>query len=41
MPGRRTKQFTRTILLDSHVWLAGEPTSVGGGDLAIRTELKD
>ncbi|NCF21286.1 MAG: alpha/beta fold hydrolase [Haliea sp.] len=29
----KNKQFTRTVFSDSHVWLADEPTSVGGGDL--------
>lgn len=29
----KNKQFTRTVLSDSHVWLADEPASVGGGDL--------
>jgi putative redox protein len=29
----KNKQFTRTVLSDTHVWLADEPTSVGGGDL--------
>ncbi len=29
----KSKQFTRTVITDSHVWLADEPTAVGGGDL--------
>ena len=29
----KNHQFTRTVLSDSHVWLADEPTSVGGSDL--------
>ncbi|MCZ6831525.1 MAG: bifunctional alpha/beta hydrolase/OsmC family protein [Gammaproteobacteria bacterium] len=29
----KNKQFTRTVLSDNHVWLADEPSSVGGGDL--------
>ncbi|MGF1728309.1 bifunctional alpha/beta hydrolase/OsmC family protein [Photobacterium kasasachensis] len=29
----KNQQFTRTVLSDSHVWLADEPTSVGGSDL--------
>ncbi|MEH6581040.1 MAG: alpha/beta fold hydrolase [Halioglobus sp.] len=29
----KNKRFTRTVLADSHVWLADEPTSVGGDDL--------
>lgn len=29
----KNKQFTRTVLSDTHVWLADEPTSVGGNDL--------
>jgi uncharacterized OsmC-like protein/fermentation-respiration switch protein FrsA (DUF1100 family) len=33
MVAEKNKQFTRTVLSDSHVWLADEPTSVGGGDL--------
>jgi putative redox protein len=29
----KNKQFTRTVLSDTHSWLADEPTSMGGGDL--------
>lgn len=29
----KNKQFTRTVISDSHVWLADEPTAVGGADL--------
>jgi len=29
----KNKQFTRTVMTDSHVWLADEPTAVGGQDL--------
>ena len=29
----KNRQFTRTVLADSHVWLADEPTAVGGSDL--------
>jgi putative redox protein len=29
----KNKQFTRTVITDSHVWLADEPTAMGGGDL--------
>lgn len=29
----KNKQFTRTVMSDSHVWLADEPTAVGGSDL--------
>jgi len=29
----KNQQFTRTVLSDSHVWLADEPVSVGGSDL--------
>ena len=29
----KNKQFTRTVIADSHVWLADEPTRVGGADL--------
>ncbi|OMH26628.1 bifunctional alpha/beta hydrolase/OsmC family protein [Motiliproteus sp. MSK22-1] len=29
----KNKQFTRTLLSDTHVWLADEPTSLGGDDL--------
>ena len=29
----KNKQFTRTVLSDNHVWLADEPTAVGGADL--------
>ena len=29
----KNKQFTRTVMSDTHTWLADEPTSVGGGDL--------
>jgi len=29
----KNKQFTRTVITDSHVWLADEPTAAGGGDL--------
>ena len=33
MVEEKNKQFTRTVITDSHVWLADEPTAVGGGDL--------
>ena len=33
MVAEKNKQFTRTVITDSHVWLADEPTAVGGGDL--------
>ena len=33
MVTERNKQFTRTVISDSHVWLADEPTAVGGADL--------
>lgn len=33
MVAEKNHQFTRTVISDSHVWLADEPTSVGGGDL--------
>ena len=29
----KNKQFTRTIISDSHIWLSDEPTPVGGSDL--------
>lgn len=29
----KNKQFTRTVITDSHVWLADEPTAVGGSNL--------
>ena len=29
----KNKQFTRTVMTDTHVWLADEPASAGGGDL--------
>jgi len=29
----KNKQFTRTVIADNHVWLADEPTKVGGLDL--------
>ncbi len=29
----KNRQFTRTVLSDSHVWLADEPTAAGGADL--------
>ena len=33
MVAEKNKQFTRTVITDSHVWLADEPTAMGGGDL--------
>ena len=33
MVAEKNKQFTRTVISDSHVWLADEPTAVGGADL--------
>ncbi|MEH6651105.1 MAG: bifunctional alpha/beta hydrolase/OsmC family protein [Motiliproteus sp.] len=33
MVAEKNKQFTRTVLSDTHVWLADEPTAVGGDDL--------
>ena len=33
MVTEKNKQFTRTVLSDSHVWLADEPVPVGGSDL--------
>ncbi|HEY5775755.1 MAG TPA: alpha/beta fold hydrolase, partial [Xanthomonadales bacterium] len=33
MVTEKNRQFTRTVITDSHVWLADEPTAVGGGDL--------
>lgn len=33
MVAEKNKQFTRTVVSDTHVWLADEPTAVGGGDL--------
>ena len=33
MVTEKSKKFTRTVITDSHVWLADEPTTVGGGDL--------
>lgn len=29
----KNQQFTRTVIADSHVWLADEPTAMGGSDL--------
>ncbi|MDP5208809.1 bifunctional alpha/beta hydrolase/OsmC family protein [Microbulbifer sp. 2205BS26-8] len=29
----KNRQFTRTVISDSHVWLADEPTAMGGNDL--------
>ncbi len=29
----KNKQFTRTVMTDTHVWLADEPTAAGGADL--------
>ncbi|TQV87296.1 bifunctional alpha/beta hydrolase/OsmC family protein [Aliikangiella coralliicola] len=29
----KNKQFTRAVISDSHLWLADEPTEVGGNDL--------
>ncbi|WP_027857690.1 bifunctional alpha/beta hydrolase/OsmC family protein [Marinobacterium jannaschii] len=29
----KNKQFTRTIISDSHIWLSDEPSAVGGDDL--------
>lgn len=33
MVAEKNKQFTRTVITDSHVWLADEPTASGGADL--------
>lgn len=33
MVAEKNKQFTRTVIADTHVWLADEPTAVGGSDL--------
>lgn len=33
MVAEKNKNFTRTVLSDSHVWLADEPKAVGGDDL--------
>lgn len=33
MVAEKNKKFTRTVITDSHVWLADEPTAVGGADL--------
>lgn len=33
MVTEKNKQFTRTVIADTHVWLADEPTAVGGSDL--------
>ena len=33
MVEEKNKQFTRTVITDSHVWLADEPTAMGGSDL--------
>jgi putative redox protein len=33
MVEEKNKQFTRTVISDTHVWLADEPTAVGGDDL--------
>ena len=33
MVAEKNKQFTRTVIADSHVWLADEPVGMGGADL--------
>jgi putative redox protein len=33
MVTEKNKQFTRTVIADSHVWLADEPVGMGGADL--------
>lgn len=33
MVAEKNKQFTRTVITDTHVWLADEPTAMGGADL--------
>jgi len=33
MIAEKNKQFTRTVITDTHVWLADEPTAMGGADL--------
>ena len=33
MVEEKNKQFTRTVITDTHVWLADEPTALGGADL--------
>ena len=33
MVAEKNKQFTRTVITDTHVWLADEPTAMGGSDL--------
>lgn len=33
MVAEKNKHFTRTVLSDSHVWLADEPKAMGGDDL--------
>jgi uncharacterized OsmC-like protein/alpha/beta superfamily hydrolase len=33
MVAEKNKQFTRTVISDSHAWLADEPIAVGGQDL--------
>ena len=33
MVAEKNKQFTRTVITDTHLWLADEPTAMGGGDL--------
>ena len=33
MVAEKNKQFTRTVITDSHLWLADEPTAMGGADL--------
>ena len=33
MVAEKNKQFTRTVMTDTHVWLADEPTAAGGADL--------
>ena len=33
MVAEKNKKFTRTVIADSHVWLADEPVAVGGLDL--------
>jgi len=33
MVAEKNKQFTRTVITDTHVWLADEPTAAGGSDL--------
>ena len=33
MVTEKNKKFTRTVISDSHLWLADEPTAMGGADL--------